>query len=64
MRVLRAPVLAMHRKDDFDMRRPLQWVEGTLPAFASRLPAPPKHEWMELVKYWNGGGRALDGQRG
>ncbi len=21
------------------------------------LPAPPKHEWLELVKYWTGGGR-------
>ena len=22
-----------------------------------RLPAPPQHEWLEPVKYWNGGGR-------
>ena len=22
------------------------------------LPAPPQHEWLEAVKYWNGGGRA------
>jgi len=25
--------------------------------FTARLSAPPKHEWLELVKYWNGGGR-------
>jgi hypothetical protein len=31
---------------------------SALPPFAERLPAPPKHEWLELVKYWNGGGRA------
>jgi hypothetical protein len=26
-------------------------------AFARRLPAPPRYEWLELVKYWNQGGR-------
>lgn len=52
------PVLAMHRKGDFDMRRPIQWIGDAMPALAARLPAPPKHEWLELVKYWNGGGRA------
>jgi hypothetical protein len=52
------PVLAMHRKDDFDMRRPIQWVDQAMPALDRRLPAPPKHEWLELVKYWNEGGRA------
>jgi hypothetical protein len=51
------PVLAMHRKDEFDMRRPIQWVGSQLPTFAAHLSAPPKHEWLELVKYWNGGGR-------
>ena len=25
---------------------------------SEHLPAPPKHEWLELVKYWNRGGRA------
>jgi hypothetical protein len=25
---------------------------------SKRLAAPPKHEWLELVKYWNDGGRA------
>jgi hypothetical protein len=53
-----APVLAMHRRADFDLRRPIAWSRETLPAFARRLPAPPKHEWLELVKYWNDGGRA------
>lgn len=52
------PVLAMHRRQDFDLRRPLRWVEPAVPAFSARLPAPPRLEWLELVKYWNGGGRA------
>jgi hypothetical protein len=52
------PVLAMHRRDEFDLRRPIAWVGDRMPAFASRLPSPPKHEWLEVVKYWNGGGRA------
>lgn len=51
------PVLAMHRREYFDLRRPFQWVGDTLPLFAQRLAAPPKHEWLEVVKYWNGGGR-------
>ncbi len=51
------PVLAMHRREDFDLRRPFQWVGDRLPSFAQRLPTPPKHEWLEMVKYWNGGGR-------
>jgi hypothetical protein len=51
------PVLAMHRRDDFDMRRPIAWVGGQMP-IAQRLPAPAKHEWLEVVKYWNQGGRA------
>lgn len=50
------PVLAMHRREDFDLRRPFAWAGA--PPVAERLPAPPKHEWLELVKYWNGGGRA------
>lgn len=51
------PVLAMHRREYFDFRRPFQWVGNRLPQFAQRLPTPPKHEWLEVVKYWNGGGR-------
>ncbi|HEX4345930.1 MAG TPA: hypothetical protein VHZ73_00055 [Vicinamibacterales bacterium] len=49
------PVLAMHRREDFDLRRPFAWSGA--PVVAARLPAPPKHEWLELVKYWNSGGR-------
>src|SRR6185436_15403933 len=52
------PVLAMHRREDLDLRRPMQWLGGELPSFSRRLPATPKHEWLELVKYWNDGGRA------
>ena len=40
------------------MRRPITWVGDRMPPFEPALPAPPKHEWLELVKYWNGGGRA------
>jgi hypothetical protein len=51
------PVLAMHRREEFDLRRPIQWAGDRMPPFSRRLPSPPKHEWLELVKYWNGGGR-------
>ena len=40
------------------MRRPIGWMGARMPPVATALPAPPKHEWLELVKYWNGGGRA------
>src|SRR5207344_310217 len=53
-----APVLAMHRKDEYDMRRPIQWIGAAMPPLADHLPAPPKHEWLELVKYWNSGGHS------
>ena len=51
------PILAMHRREELDLRRPIQWVGGAMPQTALHLPAPPKHEWLELVKYWNNGGR-------
>ena len=51
-----APVLAMHRREQLDLRRPIQWIGDAMPPTAARLPAPPKHEWLELVKYWNSGG--------
>jgi hypothetical protein len=51
------PVLAMHRREELDMRRPIQWVGDSMPVVPAHLPAPPKHEWLEVVKYWNGGGR-------
>ncbi len=52
-----ARVLAMHRREDFDLRRPIAWLGDEMPTFVRRLPAPPKHEWLEVVKYWNSGGR-------
>ena len=56
---VRPPVLAMHRRQDFDMRRPLQWVGARCRRRSpSASPRRRKHEWLELVKYWNGGGRA------
>src|SRR5206468_9876168 len=51
------PILAMHRREDLDLRRPIVWTGVDMPPIASRLSAPPKHEWLELVKYWNAGGR-------
>ncbi len=50
-------VLAMHRRQTFSMRRPIDWAGEAMPPVAKRLPTPPKHEWLELVKYWNNGGR-------
>jgi len=49
-------VLAAHRREEFDMRRPLQWDEHA-PKPDERLPSPPKREWMEVVNFWNRGGR-------
>lgn len=53
----RRPVLAMHRNQDFSMRRPIQWVGDEMPQVAAHLSATPKHEWLEAAKYWNAGGR-------
>lgn len=50
------PVLAMHRREFFDLRRSFQWAGAGLPQFAQRLSTPPKHEWLEAVKYWSQGG--------
>jgi len=52
------PVLAMHRRGAFDFRRPLRWLADTFPPLERRLDSPPKQEWMEVVRYWNGGGRS------
>jgi hypothetical protein len=51
-----SPLLAMHRREAFDLRRPIDWSGQALVPL-DRLPSPPKHEWLELVKYWNSGGR-------
>jgi hypothetical protein len=53
-----APALAMHRRQELDLRRPLAWMGNRAPGWSVHLPAPPKLEWLNLVKYWNGGGRA------
>jgi hypothetical protein len=52
------PVLAMDRRNAFDFRRPIVWTNGAMPRIARQLPAPPQHEWLEAVNYWNSGGRA------
>ena len=52
------PVLAMDRRQEFDFRRPIAWMGDLMPLLARKLPAPPQHEWLEAVKYWNSGGRA------
>jgi hypothetical protein len=52
------PVLALDRREEFDLRRPIRWVGNAMPPIDRKLPAPPQHEWLELVKYWNTGGRA------
>jgi hypothetical protein len=54
----RPPVLAMDRRNSFDFRRPLLWVDGGLPRFERTLAAPAQHEWLEAMRYWNSGGRA------
>jgi hypothetical protein len=51
------PAVAMDRREDFDLRRPLVWLDGSAPRFDRRLPAPPQHEWLEMVKFWNSGRR-------
>jgi len=53
-----APVLGMDRREELDLRRPIKWVGENMPPFAQTLPSPPQHEWLEIVKYWNSGGRA------
>jgi hypothetical protein len=45
--------LAMDRREQFDLRRPITWVGDTIPRIEQRLPTPPQREWLELVKHWN-----------
>jgi hypothetical protein len=52
------PVFAAHRRGHVDLRRPIVWRAEEMPAFSQRMTARPKHEWLELVEYWNLGGRA------
>ena len=53
-----APVLAPDRRQSLDLRKPLVWMGDSAPRFDRRLPAPPQHEWLQAVEYWNGGGRS------
>jgi hypothetical protein len=52
------PILAPDRRQSFDLRGPRKWLGAAAPRVAETLPSPPQHEWLEAVKYWNGGGRA------
>ncbi|HEV3063324.1 MAG TPA: hypothetical protein VGY48_34080 [Vicinamibacterales bacterium] len=52
------PILAPDRRQSFDLRRPLVWLGEAAPSFDRQLAAPPQHEWLEAVSYWNSGGRA------
>ena len=52
------PVFAPDRRQSLDLRRPLIWLGDAAPGFNRQLAAPPQHEWLEAVKYWNAGGRA------
>ncbi len=45
------PVLAMHQA----LQRPL---EAETREVGSRLPSPPRREWLELARYWRGGASA------
>jgi hypothetical protein len=51
------PILAPDRRESFDLRGPRKLLGDAFPTVAQTLPAPPQHEWLEAVKYWNGGGR-------
>jgi hypothetical protein len=51
-------MLAPDRREWFDLRGPRKWLGDSSPRIAGMLAAPPQHEWLEAVKYWNGGGRA------
>ena len=51
-------MLAPDRREWFDLRGPRKWLGDASPRVAGMLAAPPQHEWLEAVKYWNGGGRA------
>jgi hypothetical protein len=54
----RPPVVLMHRREELDTRRALQWHGERMPRLADHPASTPKHEWLDVVKYWNGGGTA------
>ena len=51
-------IVAGDRREALDLRGPLKLRGGAYPNVASQLPSPPQREWLEPVKYWNGGGDA------
>ncbi len=52
------PVLALDRREALDLRAPVKYLAGRFPTAADQLPSPPQHEWLEVVRYLNGGGRS------
>lgn len=54
----RAPRILMHRREEFDTRRALQWHGDQMPQLESHPFPAAKHEWLDVVRYWNGGGTA------
>ncbi|MBE3133240.1 MAG: hypothetical protein IMZ55_07185 [Acidobacteria bacterium] len=51
-------VLARHRRVWSETRRAVLWGLGGATPWAQALPSPAKHEWFEIVRYWQGGGTA------
>ena len=49
------PVLAPDRRQSLDLRRPIRWMDAAMPPIVRQLPAPPQHEWLQAVDYWNSG---------
>lgn len=52
------PLVMMHRRPELDTRRALQWHGDQMPRLAGHPMSTPKHEWLDVVRYWNGGGTA------
>jgi hypothetical protein len=49
-------VLGMHRRVLSETRRAFLWELNGSTYWSRTLPSPVHHEWLELVKYWQGGG--------
>jgi hypothetical protein len=49
-------VLGMHRRVFSETRRAFLWELNGSTYWSRTLPSPVHHEWLELVKYWQGGG--------
>ena len=48
------PVVGMDRREAFDLRAPVKYGGGALPAGGTALPSPPQREWLEVVGQLNG----------